>query len=391
MKTSDFVAEAPGKLVLEHGSRGEFLAYIPDPLPPRLDLNLETISRLADATLALGELRGRGRSLPNPHLLIGPFLGREAVSSSRIEGTITDLRQLVLFEADRIEDGHADDHQEVANYVRALTYGLERLTTLPVSLRLLRELHERLMAGGRGENKRPGEFRDCQNMIGRSGQPPAQARFVPPPVSAMRTALDDFEKYVARRPSGYTSLIDLALIHYQFETIHPFLDGNGRLGRLLISLLLIERGLLTQPLLYLSSYFERNRDEYMDCLLNVSRRGAWAAWIDFFLTGVARQSRAAVGRCDALIALRDCYRESARRATNSVKTQELVDWLFVQPAFTVRHAAEHLKIASTAANRLIDRLVKLEILEEATGKQRNRVFIASGIIETMERDDEDEA
>ena len=224
---------------MQTGMDGEFLAYIPDPLPPNLQFDLGMVNLLAEATLALGELRGVGQMLPNPHLLIEPFVRREAVSSSRIEGTITDLRQLLLFEADTSAE-RSDDSQEVVNYIGALSYGLDRLKTLPVSLRLLREVHERLMAGVRGEDKMPGEFRNRQNMVGRLGQTPREARFVPPPVSEMREALGALEKYMAGS-SGLPVLVDLALIHYQFETIHPFLDGNGRLGRLLISLLLCER------------------------------------------------------------------------------------------------------------------------------------------------------
>ena len=268
---------------------------------------MRTVALLSKADQVLGELKGVGQMLPNPNLLIGPFIRREAVSSSRIEGTETDFEQLVLFEVEQADSENADDRREVSNYVAATQYGLERLKTLPVSLRLMREVHERLMRGVCGEDKTPGDFRRRQNMIGRKGQDPAQARFVPPPIEEMKSALNDLEHYIAH-PPGMPVLVELALIHYQFETIHPFLDGNGRLGRLLINLLLCERGCLTQPLLYLSSYLERNKDQYMDHLLRISQRGEWVPWLEFFLDGVAVQSKTAIDRSNELLALRNRYR-----------------------------------------------------------------------------------
>jgi Fic family protein len=366
---------------------GDFLTYVPDPLPPRIELGLDTVNLLSEATLALGELKGVGRMLPNPHLLIGPFLRREAVSSSRIEGTVTDLRQLLLFEADPSRELRSDDDREVANYVHSLNYGLERLRDLPVSLRLMREVHARLMSGVRGEDKTPGEFRRRQNMIARPGQDPRQARFVPPPVAEMQEALHALEKYIAG-PSRLPVLVDLALIHYQFETIHPFLDGNGRLGRLLISLLLCERGLLTQPLLYLSSYFEANRDEYMDLPLEVSRRGRWTEWIDFFLRGVTRQSRLAIGRASALVSLREDYRSRVRAFSRSSSAYGLIDLLFAQPAVTAKQSAGKLGLTFRAANLIIAKFVEQRILEEATGKERNRIYIAPEILRTIQQDED---
>jgi Fic family protein len=389
LRNSDFAEDAPGRLVQQKGHGGDFLAYVPEPLPPRIELGMATVNLLSEATLALGELQGVGQTLPNPHLLIGPFLRREAVSSSRIEGTVTDLRQLLLFEADPSGGQPSDDNREVVNYVASLNYGLRRLQDLPVSPRLMREVHERLMSGVRGEGKMPGEFRNRQDMIGRPGQSPREARFVPPPVVEMRESLNALEKYIAR-PSGFPVLIDLALIHYQFEAIHPFLDGNGRLGRLLISLLLCERRLLTRPLLYLSSYFEQNRDEYMDLLLAVSRRGQWTTWIDFFLKGVARQSRLAIGRANALFSLRDDYREQVQAFTKSSSAIRLVDLLFEQPAVTAKQVADRLRLTFRTASLIIAKFVGQNILEEATGKERNRVYIAPEIIRTIQKDEADE-
>ncbi|MGO9597285.1 MAG: Fic family protein [Isosphaeraceae bacterium] len=349
---------------------------------------MDTIAKLSKADLALGELKGVGQMLPNPHLLIPPFLRREAVSSSRIEGTVTDLEQLLRFEADPSEGEDAGDRQEVFNYVSALEFGLRRLHELPVSLRLMREVHERLMHGVRGEDKLPGEFRNRQNMIGRQDQSPQEARFVPPPVGEMQNCLRAMEAYIGN-PSNIPPLIDLALIHYQFESIHPFLDGNGRLGRLLISLLLSERGCLSQPLLNLSSYFERDKDTYMDSLLAISQRAAWNRWIDFFLDGVAIQSRSAISRSNKLLRLRDLYNSKVREITRSSSALQLVDMLFERPAVTVSMVAERLGITFRAAQLNVEKLLRVNVLREATGNQRNRIYVAREIIATIQRDDDD--
>jgi Fic family protein len=349
---------------------------------------MDAIAMLSKADLALGELKGVGQMLPNPDLLIAPFLRREAVSSSRIEGTVTNLEQLLLFEADPSDSKQSNDQREVANYVVALRFGLARLSNLPVSLRLMREVHERLMNGVRGEDKRPGEFRDRQNMIGRHGQSPREARFVPPPVDEMRVCLDALEKHIGK-PLNLPPLIDLALIHYQFETIHPFLDGNGRLGRLLISLLLCERRCLPQPLLDLSSYFERNQNTYMDSLLAVSQRGDWAGWINFFLDGVAIQSRSAILRSNKLLQLWNYYKSIVQGITNSSAALQLVDMLFEKPAVTISQVAERLAITFRAAQLNVEKLVTNRLLVEVTGKGRNRIYAAREIIATIQSDDDD--
>jgi Fic family protein len=386
MRESDFEENAPGMLVRAVGSRGEYWAYVPEPLPPQLNPTREVLRLLSEATLALGELKGVGSQLPNPHLLIGPFLRREAVSSSRIEGTVTSFGQLLLFEVDPSDDEMAADRQEVVNYVRALEYGLRRLNDLPVSLRLIREVHERLMSGVRGEDRRPGEFRDRQNMIGRHGQTPAEARFVPPPVPEMHAALHQLESFIGY-PSGLPVLIDLALIHYQFETIHPFLDGNGRLGRLLISLLLSERGCLGQPLLYLSAYLERHRDRYMDQLLAVSQRGDWGGWIEFFLRAVAVQSKAAVSRCDELLGLWKAFRGRMQTMSYSSSSLSLIDLLFEQPVITIGAAAKAIGVTFHTAQNAIEKLVSQGILREDEGRHRARIYVAQPVIDVIEKDD----
>jgi Fic family protein len=344
---------------------------------------MDLIRLLAKAHQALGELNGVGRMLPNPDLLVGPCVRQEAVASSGIEGTTTSFEQLVVYEADPSAREDAADRQEVENYVAALKYGLERLNTLPVSLRLIREVHRRLMTGVRGAERGPGEFRNRQNMIAREGQSPLEARFVPPPVAQMHEGLDVLEKYIAGR-SPFPLLIDLALIHYQFETIHPFLDGNGRLGRLLISLLLCERGYLGHPLLYLSEYLEHHRDAYLDHLLAVSRTGDWLGWIKFFLEGIGVQSRCSEYRCTSLLKLRSEYQERLKGISSSSNALRLADLLFDRPAVSIRQAADLLGVTWNAAQKNIDRLQKIGVLEERPGKSNPRIYVAREIIKIVE-------
>jgi Fic family protein len=377
MNPADFTGLAPGSLVTS--SQG-YLCFVPKPLPPTLSLGMSTIQILAQAERALGKLAGAGEMLPNPHLLIGPFVRREAVLSSRIEGTVASEEDLVLFKVDPAVEDRRPDTREVRNYVTALEYGLKRLGELPVSLKLLKELHSRLLKGVRGADKSPGEFRDRQNFIGTPGMPLKDARFVPPPVEAMHGALEAFEQFLSA-PSERPFLIDLALLHYQFEAIHPFRDGNGRVGRLLIPLLLCERNILTKPLLYLSAYLERHRAQYMDLLLRVSQRGEWERWIEFFLNGVAEQAIDGVERATKLMILWQDYRKRLQTARMSILAQNLVDQLFHQPAMSVGLAQQVLKVSFASAQNNIMRLVRLGILREMTGRKRDRIFIAPEILQ----------
>ena len=294
MRPKEFAANAPGRL--EKAPAG-YWTFDPAPLPPdarALGLDFRLACQLSEADQSLGELAGVGRRLPNPHLLIRPFIRREAVLSSRIEGTMTRLDQLFLFEAEPEHVSHPSDVAEVANYVRALEHGLELLKNgLPLCLRVLREVHGKLLEGVRGGQKAPGDFRRCDVMIGRQNQAYHQARFVPPMHTALAPLLREFEKFL-NAPGELPVIVQLALAHYQFEAIHPFMDGNGRVGRLLITLMLCERGTLPQPLLYLSAFFEHHEQEYKDRMLEVSRRGAWNDWITFFARGVTEQARDAV-------------------------------------------------------------------------------------------------
>jgi Fic family protein len=363
----------------------DYWAFVPNPLPPALDLDWELVRRLTDAERVLARLEGIGRILPNPHLLIGPFMRREAVLSSRIEGTQASLSELVLFEAgSSVEQPHSDV-QEVRNYVVALEYGLVRLKTLPISLRLMGELHERLMSRVRGGHLTPGEFRKSQNWIGAPGCTLNDATYVPPPVNEMIEALGLLENFI-HAPSALPELIRLALIHYQFEAIHPYIDGNGRIGRLLITLLLCERKVLHQPLLYLSAFFEKHRSEYYRLLLGVSQRGEWRPWMLFFLQGIEEQSRDALTRTERLLNLQQQYTATLQAAKASALPLRLLDQLFRLPATSVPQAAKMLGVTPRAAGLIVNKLVNARILEEVTGQERNRWFVATGIIKIADAD-----
>jgi Fic family protein len=342
------------------------------------------VSALSVADRALGELAGLGGSLPNPHLLIRSFIRREAVLSSRIEGTQASLSDLYAYEAVQLAMFEApSDVREVYNYVRALEYALERLHTLPLSLRLIREIHARLMEGVRGEHQTPGEFRRSQNWIGPPGVNLNDAPFVPPPVAEMHQALDAFEKYL-HMASQLPPLVRLGLIHYQFEAIHPFLDGNGRIGRLLITLLLCAWKLLPEPLLYLSAYFEARRQTYYEHLLAVSQAGAWEAWLIFFLGGVAAQARDSVNRAQRIQALREQYRAGFQTARSAARLLQVVDLLFAQPILTANQVATALSVDFSTAQRYVNQLDEAGLLREVTGKARNRVYRADQVLQAIE-------
>ena len=383
MKPIDFGPNKAGDLIC---SKLGYWAFVPTPLEPELVLDLQLVNALSGADRALSELAGIARTLPNPQLLIRPFMRREAVLSSRIEGTQASLSDLLFFEAASSGEPEVPDVREVHNYVQSLEYGIDRLETLPLSLRLIREMHKHLMQGVRGETQTPGEFRTSQNWIGRPGCTLMEATFVPPPVVEMNGALDQLEKYL-HADSIIPPLIRMALIHYHFEAIHPFLDGNGRIGRLLISLLLCANGLLPQPMLYLSAFFERHQDEYYKLLLGVSQRGEWLPWIRFFLEAVEVQSRDAIRRSDAVLSLWTSYRSKLQEARASALLLSLVDELFSFPAINTKIASRILNVTPRSAQLNIDKLIAAEILEEVTGQSRNRIYAAREIISTIEKVD----
>jgi Fic family protein len=384
METSPYGERSPGRLMRVGTGAAAYQAFIPAPLPPAIEMDLDLVRALSAADRAIGELAGLGRNMPNPRLFIRPFMTREAVLSSRIEGTQADIEDVYAFEAGHPE--HHSDVQEVANYVHALEYGLDRISTLPISLRLMREMHARLMRGVRGEYATPGEFRTSQNWIGRGGDPLSRAVFVPPPPHEMRAALGSLEMYL-HAEDQYPPLIRIGLIHYHFEAIHPFVDGNGRIGRLLISLLLVHWGLLPLPLLYLSAYFERNRETYYALLLAVSERGAWKEWLTFFMAGIAEQAQDAIHRARKLQDLQVQWRNQMTAAHASTMLLRLVDTLFESPFLTIPQAAEVLDMTYQGANRNVEKLVSAGILRRLSPNQHHKFFVADRILRVVSETD----
>jgi Fic family protein len=367
-------------------------AFVPAPLPPKLSYGPPLVAALSEADRALGELAGLGRTLPKPYLLTRPFLRREAVLSSRIEGTRASLVDLFAFEVEPPLFGEVerrDDVQEVRNYVWALEHGIGRLEELPISQRLMREMHAVLMEGVRGQQRDPGEFRRILNWIGPPGAGLEEATYIPPPPTEIPTALSELERYI-HGDTRLPPLLDTALVHYQFEAVHPFLDGNGRIGRLLITLMLIERDLLPGPLLYLSAYFERHRGSYYDHLLAVSQKGEWEEWLHFFLRGVSAEARDASRRAGKLFELRETYRERLQREGARPNLFVAVSYLFTNPVTSIRELAEVLDVSFEAARRLVGSLEERGVLEEITGRRRNRVYAAREIVEVLQGPLEDQ-
>jgi len=351
-----------------------------DPLCRQL-LGPGLASVLSSADRAIGRLAGEGRRLSNPHLLIRPFVRREAVLSSRIEGTQATLGELLAAEAGAVVDRSPADLREVGNCAVALEYGIERLQTLPLSLRLVLELHQKLMHGVRGDTATPGEFRRSQNWIGPAGCMLAQATFVPPPVDELMDCLGAWEQFL--HDDSLPPLVQAALAHSQFEAIHPFLDGNGRVGRLLITLLLVDQGVLPAPLLTLSAFFEATRGEYYARLLAVTQRGEWEAWLGYFLTGVAQQAEDALDRIQRIDTLLLQWRERLAK-TQSRLPERAIELFAENPFWTVRALSDRLDVAFTTAQRAIDRLESAGIVGLTGQAKRNRVYCARAILEILE-------
>lgn len=381
MDPQDFLSPTSGQAILT--PKG-YWAFLPASLPPELKWSSNLVSLAGEAERALAELAWIGKNFPEPHVMVRSFIAQEAVMSSRIEGTRASLDDVYHFEAGQLSFLEPNsDVQEVHNYIVALDYRLSRLDTLPVSLRLIRELHQKLMTGVRGDLWTPGEFRRTQNWIGPAGSTLETAPYVPPPVEEMLKALDELERFI-HSSTELPPLVRVGLIHYQFEAIHPFLDGNGRVGRLLIMLLLFQWGLLSQPLLYLSGYIEKHRSQYYEHLLAVSQRGQWEEWLTFFLTGVRDQSREAAWRVQALQVIREKYYQGFVGKRDSVRLNKLVDYLIGHPIVTIRQVADGLQVADyKIAQRYVIKLQDAGILREVTGKSRNRVFRADEILKAI--------
>jgi len=354
-----------------------YRAFMPAPLPPQpaLALGGELQGLLSAADRALGRLDGSVLTLPNPNLFVFMYVRKEAVLSSQIEGTQSSLQDLLAAEAQLFEPTLPRDVDEVINYVRAMNHGLARLAELPVSVRLIREIHAELMRGVRGGRLQPGELRTSQNWIGPAGCTLNTATFVPPPHHAVPTALGDLETFL-HASDELPPLVKIALAHVQFETIHPFLDGNGRVGRLVITFLLTERGVLHKPVLYLSHYFKQHRQTYYEHLQAVRDQGAWETWLAFFLRGVIEVAGAAAETARRILQLREQHRAAitaqlSRAAGNGHKVLES---LFDRPIVAVNDVQKMTGTTYAAANSLVSRLVQLDVLSEMTGYARNRRF-----------------
>jgi Fic family protein len=358
-----------------------YKAFIPNPLPPKLEWDTATVNSLSRADHILGMLSREGAKLPNPHLLMRPFITREAVLSSKIEGTQATLGEILANDAGIHVDRHPDDLQEVHNYVIALDYGLKRLQEIPLSLRLLKEIHEKLMQGVRGSNATPGEFRKTQNWIGMPGCTLNTAKYVPPTPDELIECLNAFEEFLHDRT--LPPLVHIALCHYQFEAIHPFLDGNGRMGRLLITLLLIDRKILPSPILYLSAFFEATRSDYYKHLYEVSNTGSWNDWISYCLNGIAIQSLDVLSRAERINDLITHWQIQIGTRPSGV-AQDVVKHLAVNPYFTTKKITESWGIAFTTAQRIIIKLKELNIVSKISDSKRGQVYCATQILSILE-------
>ena len=373
------------KLAKIHGKKVKcpegYSAFVPDPLPPQIEWNDRLARHLSDADRLIGQLASIGSTLPNPHLLIRSFVRREAVLSSRIEGTQTSLAELFADEAGAPTEQNRSDLKEVENYVKALEYGIKRLDKLPLSLRLICEIHEQLMKGVRGNIATPGEFRRSQNWIGVAGCTLQNASYIPPPPHLLMECLGALEKFF--HESDLPPLITIGLIHQQFEAIHPFLDGNGRIGRLLIILYLIEKKLLPSPILYISAFFEATRNDYYAALKAVTEKGDWEFWVEYFLNGIARQAQNALNRISKMLKAQGKWKKlfTGKADKNCLL---LIEDVLANPFMTVNAVSKKHKIAFPTAQRAINKLEKAKILNQVNDAKRNRVYCAKTILDILE-------
>lgn len=359
MDRKNFTKSATGQLVKISVPREDW-AFVPNPLPPDWKFPERLWPLLVEAKEELARLDGIARSLPNPELLLRPLQSREALRSSSLEGTYATPEELLLFEFQprepKSERDPANAHLEVANHSSSLRRGLKLLDELPICLRLIRELHKVLLSGVRGRDKAPGEFRKNQNHIG------SDYRFIPPPANYLEACLDRFERELNTDKSPYDPLVYCYLLHYQLETIHPFLDGNGRVGRVLLSLMVFKLCNLFMPWLYMSAYFERYKDEYIDNLFRVSSEGDWETWVEFCLRGTVVQATDSISRCSSLKALKDQFHASAETA--GMRAHPIIEGLFTTPVLGIPETARHYNVSYPTARSDIQRLVDLGILAE---------------------------
>jgi Fic family protein len=356
-------------------------SFIPNPLPPQIEWSNLLVGTLSKADQVIGMVAREAARLPDPHLLVRPFIAREAVLSSKIEGTQTTLGEF-LAEGAGAESGRApEDLQEIKNYIYALGYGFKRLHDLPLSLRLIREMHEKLMQGVRGSHARPGQFRTTQNWIGIAGCTVHAAKYVPPVPEELAECLKQFEEFLHNR--SLPPLIHIALCHYQFEAIHPFLDGNGRIGRLLITLLLMQHKLLPSPFLYLSAFFEATRDEYYAYLFAISSQGKWNDWFIYFLNGVIIQGLDVISRSERINALVDQWTHQLTNRSDKIAANVVKD-LATNPYCSAQKIATHFGVAFTTAQRALAKLEASGIITKVSGSKRDRIYCAQPILAILE-------
>ena len=364
-----------------------FKAFVPNLLPPapplRLDQGIQFL--LSEADRALARLDGVASVLPNPELFIAMYVKKEALLSSQIEGTQASLEGVLEFEADGVPRDDINEVQEVVNYIEAMKHGLSRLADFPMSSRLIREIHRILLAGVRGRSKTPGEFRRSQNWLGPAGGGLHQAVFVPPPWEMVEDLISNIEKFIHAKDS-VPPLIKIALVHAQFETVHPFLDGNGRIGRLLITFFLCWKGILAQPLLYLSHYLKKNKEAYYQRLMGVRLQGDWEGWLKFFLTGVSEVSREAADTAREIIGLKTRLTDKITANYKiGVLAIRFLDLIFERPVIDVPALVRRLEISRESASQLVRKFVELDILREITGKKRYRKYLFRDYVSIIAR------
>jgi len=383
---TNLITRKTGKYVQTIYGEETVQAFVPHPLPPKPPLAMERLYPLLDqANQALGRLDGMSAILPETKLFLYMYVRKEAVLSSQIEGTQSSLSELLLFETEGAPGAPMNDVQEVSNYVAAMDHGLKRLNSdFPISLRLIKEIHKKLMAKGRGSKKEPGEFRTSQNWIG--GNRPGNAIFVPPPANKVLDCMSDLEVFLHAKTPTLPVLIKAGLVHLQFETIHPFLDGNGRIGRLLITLMLCEQGLLQQPILYLSLYLKKNRNLYYDLLEETRARRSWETWLEFFLKGVQETAEQATDGAKGILTLFEQNRErikTLRRA--SASALQLHDYLQIHPVTNFKAVVKHTNLSMPTVTKTMEHLKTLKIVRETTGGKRNRIYAYDAYLKILEQ------
>ncbi len=377
MNVQDFTSNKPGKLIKNLAGHW---AFVPDPLPGRVEWSNTLVTAITNASTALGQLGSMSQwKFLDPTRMLRMFLRREAELSSRIENTHASVETMLLYEKQPSIEATAPDVREVENNFKALEFGLSSIEHRPVSLGLIREMHQVLLEGVRGHDRTPGSFRQIQAHIGRSNRI-EEARFVPSPPHEIEPRMRELEAYI-QSPDDLPPLVRMAMIHYQFEAIHPFADGNGRIGRVLILMLMCTSKLLPTPLLNPSAYLERHRREYYDHLLAVSQHGAWGPWIEYFAIGIDTEAQATIVRIHRLEALRQKYLDQLQAVRASPMSVRLVDQLFHDPSLTLQQASEVLGTSKQSAQKMIDRLLSARILRETTGRQRNRIYLAQEIVD----------